>query len=147
MSVISQRRIAASILKVGQNRIWLDPEDMDAISSAITRTEIRKLIHEGAIRTLPERGSSKGRARTVKSKKRAGRRSGPGSRKGASLSRKTAWMLRIRAIRNRLRELRDKRMIQTETYRRLFLMAKGGSFRSASHLDEYIEARKLARKR
>lgn len=147
MSVISQRRIAASILKVGQNRIWLDPEDMDAISSAITRTEIRKLIHEGAIRTLPERGSSKGRARTVKSKKRAGRRSGPGSRKGASLPRKTAWMLRIRAIRNRLRELRDKRMIQTETYRRLFLMAKGGSFRSASHLDEYIEARKLARKR
>ncbi len=147
MSVISQRRIAASILKVGQNRIWLDPEDMDAISSAITRTEIRKLIHEGAIRTLPERGSSKGRARTVKSKKRAGRRSGPGSRKGASLPRKTAWILRIRAIRNRLRELRDKRMIQTETYRRLFLMAKGGSFRSASHLDEYIEARKLARKR
>ena len=147
MSVISQRRIAASILKVGQNRIWLDPEDMDAITSAITRTEIRKLIHEGAIRTLPERGSSKGRARTVKSKKRAGRRSGPGSRKGASLPRKTAWMLRIRAIRNRLRELRDKRMIQTETYRRLFLMAKGGSFRSASHLDEYIEARKLARKR
>ena len=147
MSVISQRRIAASILKVGQNRIWLDPEDMDAITSAITRTEIRKLIHEGAIRTLPERGSSKGRARIVKSKKRAGRRSGPGSRKGASLPRKTAWILRIRAIRNRLRELRDKRMIQTETYRRLFLMAKGGSFRSASHLDEYIEARKLARKR
>jgi large subunit ribosomal protein L19e len=147
MTAISQRRIAASILKVGQNRIWLDPEDMDAISSAITRTEIRKLIHEGAIRTLPERGSSKGRARTVKSKKRAGRRSGAGSRKGATLPRKTAWILRIRAIRNRLRELRDKRMIQTETYRRLFLMAKGGSFRSASHLDEYIEARKLARKR
>jgi len=147
MSARSQRRIAANILKIGENRVWLDPEDMDAISSAITRTEIRKLIHEGAIRTQPEKGSSKGRARTVKSKKRAGRRSGPGSRKGASLPRKTAWILRIRAIRNRLRELRDKRMIQTETYRRLFLMAKGGSFRSASHLDEYIEARKLARKR
>jgi large subunit ribosomal protein L19e len=147
MSVRSQRRVAASILKVGQNRIWLDPEDMDAIGSAITRTEIRKLIHEGAIRTLPESGSSKGRARAVKSKKRAGRRSGSGSRKGPSLSRKTAWILRIRAIRYRLRELRDKRMIQTATYRKLSLMAKGGSFRSASHLDEYIETHKLVRKR
>lgn len=115
MSARSQRRIAANILKVGENRVWLDPEDMDAISSAITRTEIRKLIHEGAIRTLPEQGRSRGRARAVKFKKRAGRRSGPGSRKGATLARKTAWILRIRAVRNRLRELRDKHTIQTQT--------------------------------
>jgi large subunit ribosomal protein L19e len=147
VSARSQRRIAANILKVGKNRVWLDPEDMDSISSAITRTEIRKLIHEGAIRTLPEQGGSRGRARAVKSKKRAGRRSGPGSRKGTSLSGKTAWILRIRAIRDRLRELRDKHMIQTQTYRKLFLMSKGGSFRSAAHLDEYIESHKLARKR
>jgi large subunit ribosomal protein L19e len=147
MSGRSQRRIAADILKIGKNRVWLDPEDMDGISSAITRTEIRKLIHEGAIRKLPEQGSSRGRARAVKSKKRAGRRSGPGSRKGASLPRKTAWILRIRAIRDRLRELRDKHTIQTQTYRKLFLMSKGGTFRSAAHLDEYVEAHKLARKR
>lgn len=147
MNVRSQRRIAAEIMKVGQNRVWLDPEDIDAISSAITRTEIRKLIHEGAIRALPETGSSKGRTRTLKSKKSIGRRSGPGSRKGIRIARKKAWILRIRAIRDRLRELRDKRMIQSQTYRKLFLMAKGGSFRSSSHLDEYIEAHKLARRR
>ena len=147
MNVRSQRRIAAEILKVGQNRVWLDPEDIDAISSAITRTEIRKLIHEGSIRALPETGSSKGRTRALKSKKNIGRRSGPGSRKGIRIPRKKAWILRIRAIRDRLRELRDRRMILSQTYRKLFLMAKGGSFRSSSHLDEYIEARKLARKR
>jgi len=147
VSVRSQRRIAAEILKVGENRVWLDPEDIDAISSAITRTEIRKLIHEGAIRRLPEIGASRGRTRTLKSKRKVGRRTGSGSRKGASIARKTEWMLRIRAIRDRLRELRDKRMIATQTYRRLFLMAKGGSFRSSSHLDEYIEAHRLARRR
>ena len=147
MSVRSQRRIAADILKVGENRVWLDPEDIEAITSAITRTEIRKLIHEGAIRPLPETGTSRGRTRTLKSKKRAGRRAGSGSRKGAGISRKTEWILRIRSIRDRLRELRDKRMIPTQTYRKLFLMAKGGSFRSSSHLDEYIEAHKLARRR
>jgi len=147
MSVTSQRRIAADIMKVGENRVWLDPEDIDAISSAITRAEIRKLIHEGAIRALPETGSSRGRTRTLKSKRNIGRRGGHGSRKGAHIARKTAWMLRIRAIRDRLRELRDKRMIQTGTYRKLFLMAKGGAFRDSSHLDEYIEAHKLARRR
>jgi len=147
MNVRSQRRIAAAILRVGENRVWLDPEDIDAISSAITRTEIRRLIHEGAIRALPETRGSRGRTRTLKAKKRAGRRTGPGSRKGIRTPRKRAWMLRIRAIRDRLRELRDKRMIQTQTYRKLFLMAKGGSFRSSSHLDEYIEAHKLARRR
>jgi len=147
MSVRSQRRIAAEILKVGENRVWLDPEDTDAISSAITRTEIRKLIHEGAIRRLPETGTSRGRIRRLRLKKRVGRHAGSGSRKGASIARKTEWILRIRAIRDRLRELRDKRMIPTETYRKLFLMAKGGSFRNASHLDEYIEAHKLAKRR
>ena len=147
MNVRSQRRIAAAILRVGENRVWLDPEDIDAISSAITRTEIRRLIHEGAIRALPETRSSKGRSRTLKAKKKIGRRTGPGSRKGIRVPTKKAWMLRIRAIRDRLRELRDKRMIQTQTYRKLFLMAKGGSFRSSSHLDEYIEAHKLARRR
>lgn len=147
MSVRSQRRMAAKIMKVGESRVWMDPEDVDAISSAITRGEIRKLIHEGAIRPLPEAGTSRGRTRALKSKKHAGRRTGSGSRKGARIPRKTAWMLRIRAIRGRLRELRDKRMIQSQTFRKLLLMAKGGSFRSSSHLDEYIEAHKLARRR
>lgn len=147
MSVRSQRRIAAEILKVGENRIWLDPEDTDAISSAITRGEIRKLIHEGAIRRLPETGSSRGRTRALKLKRKAGRRTGLGSRKGASIRRKTQWVLRIRAIRDRLRELRDKRMIPTQIYRKLLLMAKGGSFRNSSHLDEYVETHKLARRR
>ena len=30
MSGRSRRRLAASILKVGEKRIWLDPDDMDA---------------------------------------------------------------------------------------------------------------------
>lgn len=147
MNVRSQRRIAANIMKIGENRVWLDPEDIDTISSAITRSEIRKLIHEGAIRPIPKIGTSRGRTRTLKSKKRVGRRTGAGSRKGPSTNRKTDWISRIRSIRDRLRELRDKRMIPTQTYRRLFLMAKGGSFRNASHLDEYIEIHNLAKRR
>ncbi|MEE8631795.1 MAG: 50S ribosomal protein L19e, partial [Candidatus Bathyarchaeia archaeon] len=35
MSLKSQRRLAAEILKAGQNRVWLDPERMIDIEAAI----------------------------------------------------------------------------------------------------------------
>lgn len=147
MSLTSQRRLAAEMLKVGTTRIWVDPEDVDRVSSAITRQEIRKLIHEGSIRKLPEIGISRGRKRIRKQELLAGRHRGPGSIKGSVGGGKTRWIVRIRSIRTRLRILRDKRFITTQVYRKLSLMAKGGTFRSAAHLDEYIETHKLSRRR
>ncbi len=147
MSLVSQKRLAADILKVGVGKIWVDPEDISTVSSAITRVEIRKLIHEGSIRKLPQVGISRGRKRTRLNELRAGRHKGPGSTKGSKGMGKTVWVIRIRSIRRRLRSLRDKRFIETQTYRKLLLMAKGGAFRSAVHLDEYIDAHKLARRR
>lgn len=77
----------------------------------------------------------------------AGRHKGPGSTKGNITHRKRKWVVRIRSVRTRLRTLRDKRFITTEVYRKLSLMAKGGTFRGAAHLDEYIDTHKLARRR
>ena len=147
MTLISQKRLAAEMLKVGTTRIWVDPEDTDRVSSAITRNEIRKLIHEGSIKKLPERSISKGRHRTRRQELLAGRHKGPGSTKGSTADSKARWVVRIRSIRKTLRTLRDKRFITTAVYRKLSLMAKGGTFRSASHLNEYIEIHKLARRR
>jgi large subunit ribosomal protein L19e len=147
VSLVSQRRLAAEILKVGTTRVWVDPEDTDRVSSAITRNEIRKLIHEGSIKRLPKTGISRGRKRKRKRELKAGRHKGPGSTKGGVKHSKRRWVVRIRSIRRRLRALRDRRFITTEVYRKLSLMAKGGAFRSAAHLDEYIETHKLARRR
>ena len=147
MSLVSQKRLAAELLKVGTTRIWVDPEDTDRVSSAITRNEIRKLIHEGSIRRLPETGISRGRKRIRKQELQAGRHKGPGSIKGSVGNSKRRWVIRIRSIRRRLRALRDRRFITTQVYRKLTLMAKGGTFRSAAHLDEYIDTHKLARRR
>jgi large subunit ribosomal protein L19e len=147
MSAVSQRRLAAQILKVGKTRIWVDPEDLDRVSSAITREEIRKLIHEGSIKKMPELGISRGRKRVRHQELLAGRHKGPGSTKGNTRAAKRRWAVRIRSIRERLRTLRDKRFITTEVYRKLSLMAKGGTFRSAAHLDEYIDTHKLSRRR
>jgi len=147
MTIMSQKRLAAELLRVGTTRVWVDPEDTDRVSSAITRNEIRKLIHEGSIRKLPEIGISRGRKRVRRHELLAGRHKGQGSKKGSVGHTKRKWVVRIRSIRRRLRSLRDKRFITTQDYRKLTLMAKGGTFRSAAHLDEYVEIHKLARRR
>lgn len=147
MSLRSQRRIAAEILKVGANRVWIDPEETEKVSSAITRGEVRRLIHEGIVGAAPKTGISRGRKRLAHQKKLEGRMHGPGSRKGPRSSQRALWIPRIRVLRIRLRQLRDRRMISTGVYRRLLLMAKGGTFRNLSHLSEYIETHKLAKRR
>lgn len=149
MSLKSQRRLAASILNVGVNRVWIDPERTEDVEVAITREEIRKLIHEDAIKVSPGNRQSRGRARVISAKKRAGRRRGPGSRKGGKhsvISRKTRWISRIRALRRRLRMLRERRTITVGTYRRLYMKAKGGEFRSVAELERYINEQELRRR-
>ena len=94
----SQRRLASQILKIGQNRVWINPERMDDVEGAITREEVRKLIHERIIDSLPEKGVSRSRAKVIREKKRKGRRSGPGSITGAGyakVTKKEAWMKKI----------------------------------------------------
>lgn len=150
MSLKSQRRVAAEILKIGQNRVWIDPEKIDEVEVAITREEIRRLIHEKAIRKLPEKGVSRVRARILHEKKKIGKRRGYGSRKGAGGARmpsKEAWMKKIRAQRKRLRELRGRHAITESIYRQLYVMAKSGAFRSVSDMERHIEAHNLRRRR
>lgn len=149
MSLKSQRRLAAQILKIGQNRVWIDPERIDDVEAAITREEIRKLVHEGVIQPLPEKGVSRARARVLHEKKKKGRRRGPGSATGsahAKISRKEAWMNKIRALRKRLRGLKEKKIITEDTYRKLYKMASSGRFESVADLERYLKAQELWRK-
>lgn len=142
MSLRSQRRIAASLLKAGESRVWIDPEEGDRVGSAITRQEIATLIREGRIRALPKQGVSRGRAR-----ERRGRRRKAGSRKGGLGLGKSLWIHRIRSLRRQLRGLRDKRQITPKDYKLMVGMAKGGAFRSTSHVDEYLKTHQMLRKR
>jgi large subunit ribosomal protein L19e len=146
----SQRRLASQILKIGQNRVWINPERMDDVEGAITREEVRKLIHERVIVSLPEVGVSRSRAKIIREKKRKGRRSGPGSRTGAShatITKKEAWMLKIRSLRRKLRELKANRTITEETYSQYYRMAGSGRFQSIAELERNLKANELWRKR
>ena len=146
----SQRRLASEILKIGKNRVWIDPERMDDVEGAITREEVRKLIHEKAIVSLPEKGVSRSRAKAIRAKKAKGRRSGPGGVTGtgyARISKKEAWKLKIRSLRRKLRELKASRTITEDTYSQYYRMAGSGRFQSIAELERNLKANNLWRKR
>ena len=150
MSLKSQRRLAADIMKVGENRVWIDPERIDYVEAAITREEIKKLIHEKVVKSLPEKGISRARARVLKEKRKKGLRRGPGGKSGSArskITKKQAWMSRIRPVRRRLRELKDSRAITENVYRKMYDMSESGAFQSKAELERYIRTHNLWRRR
>lgn len=135
-----KRRLIARTLGVGVDRVWIDPQHLDEVADIDTREDVKILIRKGYIKIKEIEGQ------TVRRKE--GKR-GPGSRKGkrtARTSKKELWIMRIRAQRKLLRELRDKGVITRKQYRKLYMLAKGGMFKSKAHLRSYIhEMLKAAR--
>ncbi|QFU83960.1 50S ribosomal protein L19e [Natronorubrum aibiense] len=138
----AQKRLAADVLDVGQNRVWLDPDAQADIAEAITRDEIRELVEDGRIQAADAKGNSRGRARERNAKRAYGHQNGPGKRrgkKGARQNEKDEWQNKIRAQRRKLRELRDKGELTPTQYRELYKKAGGGEFRSVRYLLNYID--------
>lgn len=140
--VSNQKRISASLLKCGVNRVWFDPERIADIQNAISRDDVRELIDDGAIRAHQVKGVSRGRARVKIAKRAYGHCKGPGRHrgaKGARNPRKRQWIQKIRAIRKTLVELRDLGEIDRHVYRMLYRKAAGGQFRNVAHLRAQLE--------
>ncbi len=145
MDLSLQRRLAASVLNCGENRVWFDPTALEDIATAATKQDIRELIEQGVIKRKPVNGVSRARINKRKLQKRKGRRRGHGSRKGAKgarMPRKRMWILRIRALRKALRQMKAEGVVDRRTYRILYRKAKGGEFRSVAHLKSYVEQMK-----
>ncbi len=133
-----QKRLAAKVLKIGETRVWMNPEKMKDIEKAITKIDIRKLIKKNDIRELPEKVRVK---LVLKSRKR-----GQGKRKGkknAIVPSKTKWINTVRPQRRVIKEFKDGGHLDNRNYRKLYKLIKGGMFRSRSHLKLYIEQNKM----
>lgn len=129
-----QRRLAAKVLKVGETKVWMDPAKTKDIQQAITRIDIKRLIKQKAIKKLPDKVK---KPRVQKKRKR-----GPGSKKGskhARLPKKRRWIARVRPLRRMIKELKEKGEIDNRTYRRLYMLIKGGQFRSRSHMRIWMQ--------
>lgn len=134
--------MAAEVMDVGKSRVWINPDEQEKISEAITRKDIRNLVESGAIQKKDVEGNSNARSKEIKKQKKKGRRKGHGKRQGKKTARKDSkekWIEGIRAIRNRLKEMKEEDEVTNDEYWKLYDMAKGGFFRDTKHLENHVE--------
>lgn len=138
------KRLASAVFGCGVNRIRII--DSAKASQAMTKDDVRALIHQGAVVKKPVKGTSRVRARKIAVQKKKGLRKGSGSRRGTRKTRtpkKQRWMKRVRALRRKL--LKHKEKIGSANYRKVYNMIKGGYFRDKRHLELYMKEKGITK--
>ncbi|HXV67036.1 MAG TPA: 50S ribosomal protein L19e [Nitrosopumilaceae archaeon] len=132
----AKKRLVSRIMGVGVNRVRFDSEHLDDIADAITRDNIRSLITANTIKIKPIVGTSRGRAAFKKSQRKK-RGPKPGAKKGtrgARMARKDLHMIKVRALRYRLKIEKDRKEITNKEFWQLYKMIGGNTVRNSAHL-------------
>ena len=150
MKLTVQRKLASQLLNCSPSKVKFETSKLSEIKEAITKVDIRLLIKKGFITKKQENQLSRARARKIHLQKVKGKRKGSGSRKGPQNARepeKKVWINRIRAQRTLIKELKDKKLISEDNYRKLYQKVKGGFFRNKRHIKLYIAEKEMLIKR
>jgi large subunit ribosomal protein L19e len=140
-----QKRLAASVLKCGKRRVWMDPNETNELALANSRQSVRKLVKDGFIVKKQVAIHSRARARLHKLAVRKGRHCGMGRRKGTAEARtpsKYLWIKRTRVLRRLLRKYREAKKVDKTLYHQFYMAAKGNQFKNRRVLIEAIHKAK-----
>ena len=143
MKLDQVKRLAADVLKVGINRIWVDPEKVGDITEVITKDDVRALIDDGIIKKRKLQSQSRGHARLLAEKKSKGRRKGKGKRKGtvnARTKKKKKWIKTVRAQRDELKILKNEHpeAVAEANYKSVYRKIKGGYYKGRKYVKSAI---------
>lgn len=137
----AKKRLVSRVVGVGVHRVKFDSGHLDDIADAITRDNIRSLITANTIKIKPIVGTSRGRAQTkrIQKKKRGTTQGSKKGRKGARAPRKDAHMIKVRALRYRLKIAKDRKEITNPEFWQLYKMIGGNTIRNSAHQRSLIE--------
>ena len=146
MQISRIKQHSAKLLGVGNDRIWIDPKQLDRVAEAITKDDIRSLISENIIKKRKLSFKSRTGARKLLSKKAKGRKRGKGKKKGTKKTRseiKKTWISKIRAQRRTLKELNESspKAVQKIGYSNLYKKVKGNHFKGKNYLKRFVEGK------
>ena len=144
----TKKLLVSRMYGVGLKRIKFDSDHLDDVADAITRENIRSLITANTVKIKQFTGTSRGRARLkrIQKRKRSVKQGSKKGTKGARTGKKSAYIIKVRSLRYRLKIAKDRKEITNKEFWNIYKKIGGNTVRNIAHLRTLIEEIKTNRK-